>query len=137
MKLVNLLIITLLCIFAGSVQAGTLVANKTLDISFDGHTDGMHLIINQKTGIVSGNVTGVDTFNESIIGTVGSTSKLGASITVMVVVGGILPVIYVIDDNPKKWTAYLETGLIIFSGTYSKGLPAPAFGELSRSVDLK
>lgn len=126
MKIINLSI-ALLLIFATGTQAGVLVPNKTVQISLDGYCDILDLTIDQKTGLVTGTQTGCIAGN--FFGTVGSTSKLGASITIGVDYGGT-QFVFVIDDLPKKWTIYDIDGIVINSGTYSKGTPPPPFQDL-------
>ena len=119
MKTIYLILVVAVLAFGSYVEAGPLVPNKTVDISLDGFCDGMHLVINETTGLVTGNATGCG--SGTLVGTVGSLSKLGAGITVMSY--GLL---YVIDDNPRKWTNYNSDGTLLFSGTYSIGVPALA-----------
>jgi hypothetical protein len=100
-------------------QAGALVPNKTVDISFDGFCDGMHLVINEAKGTVSGNSTGC--ISDLLIGAVGSNFKLGAGVTVY-----NRTFLFVIDDSPRKWTLSNVDGSIVQDGTYSLGVPAMA-----------
>lgn len=102
-----------------NAEAGALVRNRLVDISFDGFCDGMHLIINQKSGIV----TGVDTgcVSDPLIGTVGTSSKLGAGINVM-----SRTFLYVIDDFPQKWSLYTADGTLVQTGTYTVGVAVAA-----------
>jgi hypothetical protein len=105
------------------VSAGPLVLNTTVDITLDGYCDGMHLVINQSTGTVSGNSTGCET--GPLTGHVGSNSKSGAGVVVLVNgLGG--PVLFRVDDNPRKWSLRNTDGSIVNSGTYSIGVPALA-----------
>jgi hypothetical protein len=98
-------------------EAASLVGNEQIDISFDGTCAGMHLNINQSLGRVTGKDTGC-TGLQHLIGTVGSLSNIGAGISVM-----SQGTLYVIDDDPKKWTSYSSDGTVIQRGTYSIGKP--------------
>jgi hypothetical protein len=111
---------------ATAAQAGALVPNKTLDINFVGFCDGMRLVINQTTGLVTGNSTGC--LSDALVGTVGGNAKLGAGITVFA--NGVL---YVIDDVPRTFTNYTADAVLINSGTYALGVPVRARGGRASS----
>lgn len=104
---------------APEAGAGPLVPNKTVDITFAGFCDGMRLVINENTGLVTGNATGC--LSGKVFGTVGSNSKLGAGISIL-----SQGVLYVIDDNPQRFTNYDKAGNVINSGPYTVGVPSPS-----------
>ena len=119
MKVAYLAIVASLLLGVASANAGALVANKTVDIKFNGFCDGMHLVINQNSGLVTGNQTGCS--SGKIVGTVGANSSLGAGVSILA--SGLL---YVIDDAPQNWKNYQTTGALLNSGTYSVGVAAAA-----------
>ena len=112
---------------ASSAYAGALVPNKTVDIRFVGFCDGMHLVINENTGLVTGNLTGCA--HDPLFGTVGSNSRLGAGISVLT--AGLL---YVIDDFSQTFTNYQPTGARVTSGTYAVGFALRAAANGARST---
>ena len=113
--------------FVSIAQAGGLVPNRTVDIRFNGFCDGMRLVINQSTGVVSGSVTGC--VSGTPIGTVGGNSGKGIGVTVM-----SRTFLYVIDDAPQTWSLYLSNGTLFQSGTWSLGVPALAAEQEESSV---
>src|SRR3954451_6342417 len=109
-----------LLLAAPAAQAGALVPNKTTDIKFTGFCDGMHLVINEGTGVVTGNSTGSCITPTPFVGTVGGNAKLGAGVAVLE--GGLL---YVIDDSPQNFTLYGSGGsVLINAGSYTVGVAA-------------
>jgi hypothetical protein len=115
-------------VFGSYVQAGVLYPNKTIDISFDGYCDGMRLVINHSTGLVSGNATGCR--SEPVSGVAGGLSKNGAGVAVL-----SQTFLWTIDDNGKNWVIYSDAGVVINSGTYSVGVPVFVQGQsMSRSA---
>jgi hypothetical protein len=116
MKLARLATVVSSMLVATVVHAGPVAANKNVNITFDGYCDGMHLLINQTTGLVTGEQTGC--LAEPIVGTVGGLARIGTGITILS--GGFL---YVIDDAPTNWRIYRSDGLPWNKGTYSAGPP--------------
>jgi hypothetical protein len=104
-------------LLASVVQAGVLFPNKTIDIAFTGYCDGMRLVINHTTGIVTGNSTGC--ISDPAIGTAGGLSKIGAGLTVR-----NRAFLFVIDDNARKWDLYNADGSFNSSGEYTVGVPS-------------
>lgn len=129
MKLVSMsLAATILIGAAASAQAGALVPSTTVNIKFTGFCDGMRLVINEDSGLVTGYRTGCASGN--FVGTVGSNSKLGAGITIVTDY-----YMYVIDDSPQSFTVYRSYGAIINSGSYAIGNPVSTTGRAtSRST---
>ena len=109
---------------AGVAQAGPFANNKTLDIHFVGYCDGMHLVINQNTGRVTGNQTGGCITNGPLSGVVGAMSALGEGIAVAVSDGAGGVFLYGLDDNPLKWSLTALDGTPLNSGTYAVGVAA-------------
>lgn len=122
MKTVRLALGAAALVFGSYAQAGVLYPNKTIDISFDGYCDGMHLTINHSTGLVSGYATGCR--SEPVSGVAGGLSKNGAGLAVL-----SQTFLWTIDDNGKNWVIYSDTGVVINSGTYSVGVAAPEPGQ--------
>jgi hypothetical protein len=106
-----------LLLVATGVNAGPIAANKNVNISFDGYCDGMHLLVNQTTGLVTGEATGC--LDQPVFGTVGGLARIGTGVTILS--DGFL---YVIDDSPTNWRVYRSDGLLWNKGTYSTGKPA-------------
>lgn len=116
MKTIYLTLGAAILAFGSYAEAGSLVGNEQLYLSFDESPcigDGMRININQSLGKVTGKSTLCGT-TQPLIGTVGSLSNIGAGISVM-----SQNVFYVIDDDPKKWTSYSSEGVLIQRGTYS------------------
>ena len=103
--------------------AGPLVPNKTVNIRFDGFCDGMRLVINQNTGVVTGNRTGCA--SDVIEGGAMTSSITGPGVTFATFNSGSGIVFWQIDDNPRDFKLILDTGFTN-SGTYSVGVPAMA-----------
>jgi hypothetical protein len=103
--------------------AGPLVPNKTVNIRFDGFCDGLRLVINQNTGVVTGNRTGCA--SDVIVGGAVTSSIAGAGVTVATSNFGSGIVFWQIDDNPRNFKLTLDTGFSN-SGTYTVGVPAMA-----------
>jgi len=104
-------------LLASTVQAGAFFPSRTVDIAFTGYCDGMRLVINQNSGIVTGNSTGC--VSDPLVGTVGSLSRIGAALTVM-----SRNFMFVIDDAPRTWTIYSNAdGSLISTGNYTVGAP--------------
>jgi hypothetical protein len=116
MKLARFAAVVSSLLFATVAHAGPMAANKNVNITFDGYCDGMHLIINQTTGLVTGEQTGC--LSEPIVGTVGALSRIGTGVTILS--DGFL---YVIDDAPTNFRIYRSDGLPWNKGTYSAGAP--------------
>ena len=116
MKLARVAVVVSSLMLGTAVQAGPMAATKNVNITFDGYCDGMHLLINQITGIVTGEQTGC--LSEPIVGTVGALSRIGTGVTILS--DGFL---YVIDDAPTNWRVYRGDGLPWNKGTYSVGAP--------------
>lgn len=128
MKSVQLALGAAALVFGSYVQAGPLFPNKTVDISFDGYCDGMHLTINHSSGLVTGNATGC--LSDPAFGVAGGLSKTGAGVAVL-----SQSFIWTIDDNGKNWVIYSDSGVVINSGTYSVGVPSFVPGQtMSRSA---
>src|SRR3954469_8334440 len=108
-----------LLLAAPAAQAGALVPNRTTDIKFTGFCDGMHLVINEGTGVVTGNSTGSCITPTPFVGTVGGNARLGAGVAVLE--GGLL---YVIDDSPQNFTLYGSGGSVLVTGSYTVGVAA-------------
>lgn len=111
------------------LNAGSLVKSKTIDISFDNFCDGLHMVINQSSGLVTGSYIGCS--DHPILGAVGGLSKIGVGTANGYMIGDILRNI-VVDDKPRTWTIYNVDGTVFNSGTYSVGVPT-----LEQSVSLK
>ena len=103
------------CLLAmGLAFAGPLVSNRTIDIKVVSWNDGRdpcggaHLVINENTGIVKAKLTGCLADMGWKFGTVGSNSKIGASLTVNLGPNeeGEPSKTLVLDDNPKTITIY-------------------------------
>jgi len=122
MKLTHVTVLASSLILTSVVQAGVLFPNKTIDIAFTGYCDGMHLVINHTTGIVTGNSTGC--VSDPLIGTAGGLSKIGAGLTVM-----NRTRLFVIDDSGKNWALYNADGSLNSTGTYTVGVAALALSQ--------
>jgi hypothetical protein len=116
MKLARIAALVSPFMLAAAAHAGPIAGDRNMNITFDGYCDGLHLIINQTTGIVRGEQTGC--IAEPIVGTVGALSRTGTGVTVLS--AGFL---YVIDDTPRNWRVYRSDGLLWNRGTYSVGAP--------------
>lgn len=128
MRNVQLVLGAAALVFGSYVQAGPLYGSKTVDISFDGYCDGMHLTINHSSGLVTGNATGC--LSDPAFGVAGGLSKNGAGVAVL-----SQSYLWTIDDNGKNWVIYSDSGVVINSGTYSVGVPSFAPGQtMNRSA---
>src|SRR4051794_4135100 len=117
MKLIHLKLAAVLLLgLTSGVEADPLVSGKTIDISFTGFCDGMHLVINQNTGIVTGNATGC--VSVPIAGTIGSNSNLGAGVTILETISPNA-FMFVIDDQPQTFAVHDASGVQFNNGTYS------------------
>ena len=105
---------------AASAHAGPLIANRTVDIHFTGYCDGLHLVINENTGIVLATETGC--ISASFAGTVGSLNGTyrGGAVTLTDAAHGTHKVIL---DKPMVWVYYNANGTVSNSGTYHVGTP--------------
>ncbi len=106
------------------VSAGALVPNKTVDIALDGYCDGLHLVINQAAGTVSGNRIGCR--SAPLTGYVGSNSKSGAGVVISTTDEGTGNFVFIVEDAPKTWSVTVPDGSFSNSGAYSIGVPALA-----------
>ena len=113
MKWPYLILSAIPLLVGSSAFANPLVPSRTLDISFTEFCDGMHLDINERTGLVSGYTTGC-TPGAPIFGTVGSNSKIGASITVL-----SFGLIYILDNDPQVFKNYFDNGSQLHDGGYA------------------
>jgi hypothetical protein len=114
---------TLVALF---VVAGTVSGDSrrilVKDILFDGYCDGLHLVIDTSTGVVTGHATGC--FADAIVGTFGRIKDLNC-------------ITYVYETHPiplsviradRTFTHYEIDGSIINEGTFSPGVPPKAAG---------
>lgn len=119
MKVMSTTIALASIVFATSIHAANLVPNRIVSIRFNGFCDGMRLVINHTTGIVTGNAIGC--ISDPVIGTVGGNSGKGIGVTVM-----SRTFQFVIDDWSQTWQLYTTAGVLLQSGTWSLGAPAMA-----------
>lgn len=117
---------------AGSALAGPIFPNKTIDLVFDGYCDGLHVVSNTTTGLVTGTRTGCA--SEPVGGVVGTVlgKKQGGAEIVQYATFDFTAVIR--DD--KTWTYYNADGSVFNSGTWSLGVAvaAPAAGAASSTA---
>jgi hypothetical protein len=113
-----------LVLFAGVSHAGPLMGwTRTVDIAFTGYCDGLHLVINPTTGVVTGNMTGCDSGAVfGIVSSLISTNYKGGGAAV-VIRDTQFQTQKVIRDN-GTWTYYGDDGGVVSSGTWTKGTPA-------------
>ena len=123
MKTIQLALAAAALVFGSHVQAGPLYPNKTVDISLDGYCEGLHLIINHSSGLVTGNATGCVS-NDPLAGVAGGLSKTGAGVAAM-----NQGHFWVIDDAGRNWAVYNAAGAAVNSGTYSVGIPVFVPGQ--------
>ena len=128
-RLTIVLAILLVLSFGSIAEAGKLLgAKRTVDIALDGYCDGMHLVINLNTGVVTGNQTGC--MSDLVWGTVGAlfgAKQKGICVSAQTDAWSWH---MVIRDN-GTWTYYMEDGTVYNSGTYTKGLPTMAADSFS------
>lgn len=126
------LAVAAVAVAAPAVFAGPLVPNKTVNIRFDGFCDGLRLVINQNTGVVTGNRTGCA--SDVIVGGAMTSSITGPGVTADTSDFGSGIVFWQIDDNPRNFKLITDSGFTN-SGTYSVGVPALAeVGSASSST---
>lgn len=119
MKYTQLAVSSIILALGSSAFAGSLVPNRIVNIKFINFCDGMRLVINQGTGVVTGAVTGC--VIGTPIGTVGGNSSKGIGVTVM-----SRTFQYVIDDISQTWSLYTSNGALLQSGTWAVGIPLAA-----------
>jgi len=116
---------------AGEMENPLDRAAGEMEISFDGHCDGLHLNYNTSTGMVTGFKTGCR--DEPISGTVGIVHSQGVGVTYS---GGYnfpeAGFVYVVRAN-RTWSIYNNDGggaYELNSGTWSIGAPVVAAQSL-------
>jgi len=128
MKKIYLTLAAAVLVFASQVEAGAMLPGGVinLDINFDstiGCAGGMHLVINNTSGLVTGRATGC-LGADLLIGTVGNSPRLGTSISIMLPSTNQL---FVIDDSPRIFTIYdadnFSNNHVQLSGEYFLGAP--------------
>ena len=128
MKTIATVIGSVLIVASSVAVGGSLVPNRTIDISLDGFCDGLHLVINHTNGTVTGNRTGC--VSESIIGVPGAVSG-GAYDGQAVAIGFVSTsgtgFMFVVNDAPRTWQLLnLSTSTAQNSGTWSVGVAGAA-----------
>lgn len=128
MKTIATVIGSVLIAVSSVAVGGSLVPNRTIDISFDGFCDGLHLVINHTKGTVTGNRTGC--VSETVIGIPGAVSG-GAYDGQAVAVGFVSTsgtgFMFVVSDAPRTWQVLnLTTSVVQNSGTWTVGVAGAA-----------
>lgn len=107
---------------AGSAMAGPIFPNKTIDLTFVGFCDGLHLVANTTSGVVKGNRTGCrSSAVGGVVGTVVGTKQGVAEILHYTSTFGSEDFTAVIRDD-KTWTYYNLDGTVLNSGTWAVGV---------------
>lgn len=131
MKTTRLIFAAAMLLFGSSLYAGNLVQNRNVDIRFVGFCDGLRLVINQSTQLVTGSHLGC--ISGPLVGTVGALANTGAGVSVTTDYQGSGPFLIHLDDNPARWTIYRTNGTVVNSGSWAVG--APALGSASAAGD--
>lgn len=133
-RLIGIVTTVVTVVAASTTLAGPLVGTnlREFDLVFDSYCDGLHVVVNYRTGLVSGNLTGDCETGDAIYGTVGSLIGKKRPGLALIVRDDKFDSIKIIRDD-GTWAYYDSAGSVVNSGTYSLGVALGAEASRPRS----